>query len=417
MKSDRPLSPDGRGKESQDEAPRDPADHELLTEAIDALARAIRKDLGERSGGGRVPALSSELRPLIEAVQAEIRGIRRELGLAEPVVGAAPAEPQSGPPPHWPPLPEGVPSPLPNRPEGRAAAGSAPRFGGDASNLRSRWLIASIGGILVAGVVGSWLTGGRRWPTSEVTSSILSSPSEKSIPPQTSIVKPLPVPLPDVPSDSGPIGSVTSSSVVKPRLDESDRLAARASVAPRKDSPGASPSAPIESTSDVGATSAPAMSESLLPAANPADVDARAPEVGLPANPSSGREPVAIPEASPPVAGIEASPAAAANSPSMSLTRPAAVLTSAPPRLLIEVLSGEMSAVVEVVAEVDSAGRPKKVRAVTGPAALRATAEDTVRHWTFSPALQGGVPVDGALRLTLTFGPSIRDMRHGRRTP
>ena len=59
------------------------------------------------------------------------------------------------------------------------------------------------------------------------------------------------------------------------------------------------------------------MSESLLPAANPADVDAQAPEVGLPANPSPGREPVAIPEASPPVAGIEASPAAAANSPSM----------------------------------------------------------------------------------------------------
>ena len=201
-----PLSPDGRGKESQDEAPRDPADHELLTEAIDALARAIRRDLGERSDGGRVPALSSELRPLIEAVQAEIRGIRRELGLAEPVVGAAPAEPQSGPPPHSAPLPESVPSPVPNRPEGRASAGSAPRFGGDASNLRSRWLIASIGGILVAGVVGSWLTGGRRWPTSEVTSSNpfvaigevdTTSDLDREAAPR---------PLPDVPSDSGPIG-------------------------------------------------------------------------------------------------------------------------------------------------------------------------------------------------------------------
>ena len=100
----------------------------------------------------------------------------------------------------------------------------------------------------------------------------------------------------------------------------------------------------------------------------------------------------------------------------MSLTRPAAVLTRVRPRMLVEVLSGEMSAVVEVQVEVDSAGRPNKVRAVSGPAALRAPAEDTVAHWTFAPALQGGEPVDGALRVTLTFGPSVRDMRFRRRS-
>ena len=84
--------------------------------------------------------------------------------------------------------------------------------------------------------------------------------------------------------------------------------------------------------------------------------------------------------------------------------------------MLVEVLSGEMSAVVEVEVEVNSAGRPNKVRAVSGPAALRAPAEDTVGHWTFSPALQSGEPVAGVLRVTLTFGPSVRDMRYGHRS-
>jgi protein TonB len=93
------------------------------------------------------------------------------------------------------------------------------------------------------------------------------------------------------------------------------------------------------------------------------------------------------------------------------------VLTRVQPRKLVEVLSGEMSAVVEVQVAVNSDGRPYEVRAVSGPAALRAPAEDTVRRWTFSPALQGGEPVDGALRVTVTFGPWVRDMRFRHRSP
>jgi protein TonB len=76
-----------------------------------------------------------------------------------------------------------------------------------------------------------------------------------------------------------------------------------------------------------------------------------------------------------------------------------------------------MSAVVEVVVSVNAEGRAYDVRAVSGPVALRAPAEDTVRRWTFSPALQGGEAVDGAVKVAVTFGPWVRDMRFRRRSP
>ena len=77
----------------------------------------------------------------------------------------------------------------------------------------------------------------------------------------------------------------------------------------------------------------------------------------------------------------------------------------------------EMSAAVDVQVQVGRSGRPSKVRAVSGPSALRLLAEDAVARWTFDPALQDGEPVDGTLRVTVTFGPAIRDMRFRRQSP
>lgn len=92
------------------------------------------------------------------------------------------------------------------------------------------------------------------------------------------------------------------------------------------------------------------------------------------------------------------------------------ILTRIQPRMLVEVLSADMSAsTVEVQVSVDHTGRTTDVRAVSGPVTLRAPAEDTVRRWTFSPALQDGEPTGGTLRVTITFGPAARDLRFRRR--
>jgi protein TonB len=468
------------------EGAREPADHRPLIEAIEALARGIRNELdlaepvaptvpmdppGKRAVGSPVPVFGSELETLVEAVQAQLRGIRSELALAEPAARVVPGDPLSekravlGPGPTLgqelgplieafeahvrrartelgltdpvveqprpsPPLPEVVPPPLADPPKETTVGGPALRFGRDAWSRRWSWVIASVGVLLVAAVVGGRLTSGGRLPTAEVARPLpapRSVSTEKSMPTQTPLVDPPAessqtataphVSVPVVPSAPGGTHTVRSSPVAGARLNVRDPAAARPGAAPREDVAVATPSLPTESSSSVGATSAPAASALPRPSESPEAVGAKAPNLGLPALPSPGRDGLAAPDRIPPVAGIAASPGAEANnSPSMSLTRPAAVLTRVRPRVLVEVLSGEMSAVVEVQVEVDSAGRPNKVRAVSGPAALRAPAEDTVAHWTFSPALQGGEPVDGALRVTLTFGPSVRDMRFRRRS-
>lgn len=99
------------------------------------------------------------------------------------------------------------------------------------------------------------------------------------------------------------------------------------------------------------------------------------------------------------------------------LSRPAAVVTRVQPRMLVEMISADMVAGVELRVRVDRTGRATDVRAVSGPVALRAPAEDTVRRWTFSPALSNGEPTDGELRVTLTFGASPRNLRLPRRSP
>lgn len=102
---------------------------------------------------------------------------------------------------------------------------------------------------------------------------------------------------------------------------------------------------------------------------------------------------------------------------STPLNRPAAVLTRVQPRMMVEMTSADMTAGVDVRVRVDRSGRATDVRALSGPIALRATAEDTVRRWTFSPALQDGGPIDSELRVTVSFGATPRNLRLPRRSP
>lgn len=99
------------------------------------------------------------------------------------------------------------------------------------------------------------------------------------------------------------------------------------------------------------------------------------------------------------------------------LNRPAAVVTRVQPRMMVEMISADMAAGVELRVRVGRTGRATDVRAVSGPVALRTPAEDTVRRWTFSPALQDGQPVDSELQVTLTFGATPRNLRLPRRSP
>lgn len=174
--------------------------------------------------------------------------------------------------------------------------------------------------------------------------------------------------------------------------------------ASREDAVG-SPVAPLE-----GGTPARPAATPVPDAVNasPAEVIARATAVPTPS------EDVAR---TAPVAEARAATLAPPTTESMPLSRPAAVLTSVQPRVLVEMTSADMAAGVEVRVRVDRSGRAADVRAVSGPVALRAPAEDTVRRWTFSPAIQDGEPVDGELRVTLTFGATPRNLRLPRRSP
>ena len=59
---------------------------------------------------------------------------------------------------------------------------------------------------------------------------------------------------------------------------------------------------------------------------------------------------------------------------------------------------------VRVVAVVDSRGRVEFVHPVTGPGDLVPAALDSVRHWTFRPALRNGQPVQSTAVVDVPFG-------------
>ncbi len=59
---------------------------------------------------------------------------------------------------------------------------------------------------------------------------------------------------------------------------------------------------------------------------------------------------------------------------------------------------------VRVVALVDAQGKASNVQAVAGPEKLRGAAVDSVRRWTFRPALRNGLPVTATTVVDVAFG-------------
>jgi hypothetical protein len=53
---------------------------------------------------------------------------------------------------------------------------------------------------------------------------------------------------------------------------------------------------------------------------------------------------------------------------------------------------------------VDAQGKASIVQAVAGPEKLRGAAVDSVRRWTFRPALRNGLPVTTTTVVDVAFG-------------
>lgn len=291
------------------------------------------------------------------------------------------------------------------------------------------WALAAVVPLVLAAAIGAWLTRRERFEPIMIPSATSTPQSPTELIPST------PDPSPDMTASylDQPT-QFDDSALLKEVFDlDQDDAATRRGVGASADASGVPDREPVLTPVSDPAPITPAAPVDARqaepePPSQPREQQAAAvPEV-LPVDPPS-RDPfvrppsVPDPPASPPAREVtqEASvPPVQAPPPSIEAerltTRPVTVLTQARPRLLVEMLSADMSAAVELVVTVKSTGAVTSVRAVSGPAALRAPAEDTVkRNWTFAPAMENGVPVDGTARVTLTFGPTTRDMRLRRR--
>jgi TonB family protein len=87
------------------------------------------------------------------------------------------------------------------------------------------------------------------------------------------------------------------------------------------------------------------------------------------------------------------------------ITRPPRIVgRPAPAVLRTPGLPGE----VTVQISVDATGAVEGVRSLSGPMALRATAEAAARQTRFEPALRAGVPVPGVVTVVYTISPTPR---------
>lgn len=322
------------------------------------------------------------------------------------------------------------------------AAVEPPTAGGlvKVANRRSRWpWFAAAAALVMAATLASWLTRSTTSTPVPSTAAVrLPAPSRSAFPDSTTVPESLTRAVEDAVATSlvEPTPSVTESELdaaASPdtgRIDPAALVEPVAPVAPvaapptsdtrravdvdvdarREPAPvdiDATTSVPAAAVADAGITSAPVTN----------DVPPSEPSAVRPSMPQPRNDDVAEAAPAPPAAAAPAIPAAAdANVIPTSLTRPATVVNRVQPRMLVEVVSSDMMAApVDVQVSIDRTGRLTAARAISGPVTLRAPAEDTVRHWTFSPALQEGEPVDSTLRVTLTFGPATRDMRFRRR--
>lgn len=440
-------------------------------DAAEAQLRRFRQEL-DREGSAR----SREIEPPLAHLEAHIRQVRRDLR-ADSTPRAD--EPHAGPPlAEAGALPLGHISPaetLKRRtiwrapvepPPVQAASVEQPPAGGasfespsvarsivehpaiepptagglaNVANRRSLWpWFAAAAALVMAATLASWLTRSTlSTPVPSTAEVRLPAPSPSAFPDSTtvpesltravedavatSLVEPTPIVTeseleataspdtgridPAAPVEPvAPVAPVTAPPTSDTRHDVDVDVDARREAAPVDID--ATPSIPTAAVADAGITSAPVTND--VPPSEPSAVRPSIPQP---------RNDVAEAAPAPPAAAAPAIPAAAdANVLPTSLTRPATVVNRVQPRMLVEVVSSDMMAApVDVQVSIDRTGRLTAARAMSGPVALRAPAEDTVRHWTFSPALQEGEPVDSTLRVTLTFGPATRDMRFRRR--
>lgn len=67
-----------------------------------------------------------------------------------------------------------------------------------------------------------------------------------------------------------------------------------------------------------------------------------------------------------------------------------------------------VSGVVTVQVSLDAAGKVTAVQSLSGPMALRGSAEDAARRTLFAPALRMGVATPSVITVAYTFSPPAR---------
>lgn len=130
------------------------------------------------------------------------------------------------------------------------------------------------------------------------------------------------------------------------------------------------------------------------------------PDVDLPRSPSPAASPEAV---APTVAGGAESvvPTPASPVPAMEARRtPPRLLTGRPPEYPAALRTARVGGTVEVLFTIDSIGRVKNARSVSGPPQLRAVAEAAVRGWRYEPAHLGNLAVDTQTSVNFNFDPS-----------
>jgi protein TonB len=67
-----------------------------------------------------------------------------------------------------------------------------------------------------------------------------------------------------------------------------------------------------------------------------------------------------------------------------------------------------ISGTVRVEALIGTDGRVKSAKAISGPPLLRQSAVDSVKQWTYRPAMLNGVPSETTTSVDLLFSPGAR---------
>jgi cytoskeletal protein RodZ len=337
---------------------REPIDPKPLIETMEALSRGIRKELElarDRASGGPAPVFGGELGPLIEAAQGQIRRMRNELGLAEPVGLAAPARPPnekrggSGADPELakleplievfaaqvrgirqelghteagvekpqisPRLPETVPQDSGVK---ETAVDSSLGSGRDEGSRRRLWLLTSAAALVGVALIGGWLAWNGRLRSPAVARPLPSSTSASTGSSTPTTQAPTVAPLAESTREgtasaasrpvnslgtSGNEGLPASPGVGRKSDAARDPAAARSSVVPPEPVAITPPVAATESGSSVGTTSSAAPSDVPRPSTTP-DAAADRPNAGAPVGGTSSRDALASPNAGPPAGGL-----------------------------------------------------------------------------------------------------------------